>query len=171
MRDGRGDGWGMKPMDIDTERLRVRRLTEADAEDLQAVLSDPDVVAHLEAPYTPERTREFIRDCGLGNKPLVYAIEHRVAGRVIGHLIYHAFDRDDCYEIGWVLHRGYWSQGIASELTEALIARSREARLSELVIECTPEQASTKRIADKYGFEHVGVVKGLEQYRLKLKAG
>ena len=40
---------------LETRRLQVRRLEEADAEALYAVLSDPEVMRQIEPPFSLER--------------------------------------------------------------------------------------------------------------------
>ena len=61
-------------MRIETDRLLVRRLTENDADALFAVLFDPEVMRYLEAPFSLEQTQVFIREAGLCDPPLVYAV-------------------------------------------------------------------------------------------------
>ena len=60
-------------MEFETRRLLIRRFTEADAEALYVVLSDPEVMRYIEPPFSLEQTRAFLRDAGLCAPPLVYA--------------------------------------------------------------------------------------------------
>ena len=57
-------------------------------------------------------------------------------------------------EIGWVLEPSFWGLGIASCLTSGMIAKARNSG-KQVVIECVPEQKSSIRIAEKYGFQSV----------------
>lgn len=82
----------------------------------------------------------------------------------IGYVIYHEYDADSM-EIGWVLFPEYWGRGYASELTDRLIDRARQAQKG-VVIECVPEQTATRHIAGKKGFRNDGVSDGLAVYRL-----
>ena len=59
---------------LETARLLARRFTPEDAEDLYAVLSDPEVMRYLEPPFSLEQTEEFIPKAGLCDPPLVYAV-------------------------------------------------------------------------------------------------
>ena len=160
---------------LETERLQVRRLTEADAEALFAVLSDPEVMRYVEPPFTLERTRTFLREAGLCEPPLVYAVLRKEAApdpipagpegpgqasALIGHLIWHPWG-EDAMELGWILRRDCWGRGYARELTEALL---RQTDL-DVVIECAPEQAATRRLAEKLGFRPVTDGSGLAVYR------
>ena len=71
---------------------------------------------------------------------------------------------EDSVEIGWVLTPGQWGKGYASALTEQLADKAgREGK--SLVIECDPDQETTKHIAVRHGFIWSGTEGGLEIYR------
>lgn len=153
---------------LETKRLRVRSFRMSDAGALHGVLSDPEVMRRLEPPFTPEQTREFIETAGLCDPPLVYAAEWGATGELIGHVIFHAYD-EGSYELGWVLSAACWGQGLASELTGALLAEAHRLGAVEAVLECDPEQAATRRIAEKFGFSLVrGDGNGLLEFRKNL---
>lgn len=82
-------------------------------------------------------------------------------------MIYHAYDAMS-YEIGWVLGKEYWGKGYAAELTQAFIANAKNESRS-LVIECSPEQVATKKIALRNGFRYEGYVDGCDVHRLKME--
>ncbi|MDD6142834.1 MAG: GNAT family N-acetyltransferase [bacterium] len=152
-------------MHIETTRCTIRKLSLEDAEDLFAVLSDEAVMRYIEAPFSLSQTEDFIRAAGLCNPPLVYAVVWKETGRVIGHVIFHAYD-EEAWEIGWILGKAYWGMGIASELTEALIHQAEAMGISGCVMECHPSQAATAHIAQKYGFACRGESDGCDIYRL-----
>ena len=79
-------------------------------------------------------------------------------------MIYHDYDSESL-EIGWVLEPDFWGKGIASYLTFRMIEKARNAG-KQVVIECLPEQTSSIRIAEKYGFQNCGMIDGLMIYRL-----
>ena len=139
---------------LETARCTVRLFQPEDAAALHEVLSDPAVMRYIEPPYTLPQTREFIRTAGLCDPPLVYAVEERATNDLIGHLICHPFD-DGRWELGWVLRRDRWGQGLAGELTEALIAHARRSSVDALVIECAAAQTVTHHIAEGFGFRRL----------------
>lgn len=145
---------------IETSRLTVRTFTEADAKALHAVLSDPAVMRYIEPPFSIEKTRRFIREAGAYSPPQVYAVVWKPTGALIGHLIWHPWN-EGAMELGWILRRDFWGQGIARELTEALLAQAA----CDVVLECAGEQRATKRIAEHFGFVWTGHVDGLDIYR------
>ncbi len=150
---------------IKTERLLVRKFNETDTDDLFETLSDEAVMKYIEPPFSRNQTQKFILEAGLCEPPLVYALEWRETGKVIGHVIFHPYE-EESYEIGWILNRNYWAKGIADELTKALVYYAKVHEISSLIIECDKEQVASKHIALKNGFVFVGEEDGCEVYRL-----
>lgn len=143
-------------MQLETTRLLIRDFRADDAEALYRILSDPRVMRYIEPPYTMEQTGGFIEAAGLCDPALVYAVEWKAAKQLIGHVIFHPYDKD-AYELGWVLSTAYWGKGIANELTQELLCCLRTRGVPEVVLECDAEQVATRRIAEKFGFRFVGV--------------
>ncbi len=154
-------------MELETARLRVRRFTPADVEALFAVLSDPKVMEYLEAPFALQKTQEFVETCGRCDPPLVYALVEKPAQEVIGHLIFHPYDKTS-YELGWVLRQDRWGLGYAQELTAAVIQFAQQEGIGELVIECVPMQRASRHLAEKNGFHLMGETDELLVFRRML---
>lgn len=154
-------------MELFTKRCMIRNFRQEDEKDLYKVLSDAEVMKYIEPVFDMEKTTDFIKNAGLCEPPLVYAVEILETGKVIGHLIFHCYEKSD-YEIGWVINRNYWGMGIADELTKAIVEYSKEADIESLVIECDENQAASKNIALKNGFVYQGKTDNIEVYRLML---
>ena len=154
-------------MELATKRCLIRNFRPEDADDLHRVLSDEEVMKHIEAAFDMEKTKAFIRSAGLCQPPLVYAIQWNATGQVIGHAIFHVYEESD-YEIGWILHRDFWGMGIASEVTEALLGYAKHLGAMSCIIECATQQEVSKRIAVRNGFIHEGTFENLERFRLEL---
>ena len=154
-------------MDLKTKRLLIRELEMTDLDALHAILSDAAVMRFIEPPYTRQQTAAFITENARSEVPLVYALESLSTGRLVGHVIWHPYD-SEAYELGWILGQEHWGKGYASEVTHALLSAAK-AELRDVVIQCTPEQTSTRRIAEKNGFFFLGVENGLCMYRFVSK--
>lgn len=154
-------------MNIETSRCIIRNLTPDDAADLYKTLSDEKVMEYIEPAFDMEQVKEFIEDAGLCEPPLVYALEWKENGKVIGHVIFHPYE-EDSYEIGWIINRGYWCMGIADEVTKKLIEYAKSLDVNSCVIECDAEQEASKRIALKNGFTYEGEDEGCDVHRLIL---
>lgn len=140
--------------------ITIRKMQPGDTDALYSLLSDPEVMRHLEPPFDREKTETFLHHAGLTEPPLVYAAEAN--GDFIGYVIYHAYDADSV-EIGWVLLPEYWGRGYASELTDMLIEKAQRDK-KNLVLECVPEQVKTRHVALKKGFEYIGNYDGLDVF-------
>jgi len=154
-------------MELTTKRCLIRSMKMEDADDLFQVLSDERVMTYIEPAFDRERTKNFIRSAGLCEPPLVYAIVWNRTGKVIGHAIFHSYEKNDC-EIGWIIHKEYWGMGIADEVTKELIHHARRLGIESCVIECDKRQTASKKIAIKNGFVYEGQAGNLERYRLVL---
>ena len=143
--------------------LKIRKMEEHDLAPLYELLSNEQVMRYLEPPYSKEKTVRFLERAGLSDPPLIYAVEQD--GLFIGYVIFHDYDETGM-EIGWVLHPTIWGNGVASALTGQLIERSRELK-KQPVIECVPEQETTRHLALKFGFEYEGSKDGVDVFRLK----
>ena len=154
-------------MDLITERCHIRNFRMEDADDLYAVLSDEDVMIHIENTFDKGRTKAFIQVAGMCEPPLVYAVVWQLTEKVIGHVIFHPYE-EVSYEIGWILNKEYWGKGIADELTKVLINYARCIGIGSCIIECDTKQDASKSIALKNGFVYEGIIDNLERYRLIL---
>lgn len=154
-------------MELTTERCLVRNMKMKDADDLHQVLSDELVMKYIEQVFDMEMTKNFIHSAGLCESPLVYAIVWKTTEKVIGHAIFHSYEKND-YEIGWILNRDYWGIGIADEITKELIRYAKYLGIESCVIECDDRQIASKKIAIKNRFVYEGKSDNLERYRLVL---
>ena len=154
-------------MHLVTSRCLIRSFTADDVPDLYQILSDHTVMEYIEPPFSRTQTEEFVKNAGLCDPPLVYALVWRETNSVIGHVIFHEYEGDS-YEIGWIIGRQHWGHGIASEVTAALIEYARELKISSCVIECDPEQTASIKIAQNNGFHYEGEDDGCSVYRLIL---
>ncbi|MBR1781171.1 MAG: GNAT family N-acetyltransferase [Oscillospiraceae bacterium] len=156
----------MEPL-FSTPRLTVRPLQAGDEGAMHAWLSDAEVMRHLEPPFSPEKTREFLRLAGLADPPRIYGVARREDGALIGHLIWHPYDPDS-WELGWVLRRDCWGKGYAGELTAGALALAGQEGISALVLECLPDQTATRRIARRFGFALRGMDGACQLWRRAL---
>lgn len=137
---------------IETRRCFIRKFQRLDLDALYFVLSDPDVMEYIEEPFSCEKTQKFLEENGLVDPARVYALELKESQELIGHVIFHQYENES-YEIGWILSKKYWGQGIADEITKALIDHARTRSIKSLIIGCVAAQSASKRIAQNNGFQ------------------
>ncbi|MFG2949760.1 GNAT family N-acetyltransferase [Streptomyces adustus] len=109
---------------ITTERLRLRPLTEADA-DWWVGLHADDEVNRFVGGYTREQAAARLRDIqqqwtqrGHG----LCAVELRSTGRAIGRCGLNWWEQFGETEIGWTFARTHWGRGYATEAAQAVLA-------------------------------------------------
>ena len=147
------------------DTLKIRRFREDDLQAVCELLSDEEVMRYIEPPFSLQQTEAFLHFAGLSQSPLIYAVE--TANRdFVGYVIYHDYDGES-KEIGWVLRRAFWGRGYAGRLTKQLIEKAY-AEGKSAVLECSPAQAVTRHIAEKFGFAYLGQRDGCEVYGRKL---
>jgi RimJ/RimL family protein N-acetyltransferase len=144
---------------IQTERLRLRRVREADFEDIHAYASDPRVARFMHwGPNSREETRAHLdkvldeRGATAGEE-IGLAIEHLEEGRVIGSIALHPFDTANrTMAVGYCLHADFWGHGIALEAARALIDAAITALdLHRIVATCDIENTGSFRVMEKLG--------------------
>lgn len=57
---------------------------------------------YIEPVFTVLQTKEFIQKYGI-EKKMIFAVEEKSLGKVIGHIIFHKFNEPLEYELGWIL--------------------------------------------------------------------
>ncbi len=122
---------GEHDLPVVTRRLVLREPVEEDLPDVHTFFSDPEVgrfMHHL--PQTLEETRASLREAiaehNRGHPHEVYhlAIVHRNDRRVIGWITIGRSSRQAAegeLAIGFVLDRGYWGQGYATDAVRAAL--------------------------------------------------
>lgn len=137
---------------IETRRCVIRRFERLDLDALYSVLGDPEVMEYIEEPFSYEKTQRFLEEHGLVDPARVYALELKESKELIGHVIFHQYENES-YEIGWILSKRFWGQGIADEITKALIDHARTRSIRSLIIECAAAQRASQNIARNNCFQ------------------
>ena len=154
------------PIDISkvvlrTERLILRPWRESDLEDFYAYAS-VDGVGQM-AGWKPHADREESRkimDRFIANKK-TFALEYQ--GKVIGSLgieqyreeQFPEFAEKQCREIGYVLAKDYWGQGLMPEaVKEAIRYLFEEAGLDVILCAHFLSNRQSGRVQEKCGFRH-----------------
>lgn len=109
---------------LKTERLILRKFTENDLNDIYRIFSDVDVNRFL--PWFPLRTIEEAKIFYIERyekkykqeKAYNYAICLRKNNRPIGYI---NVSMDESYDFGYGLSKEFWSKGIVTEASKAVI--------------------------------------------------
>ncbi len=154
----------MSPL-FETERLYVRKMTDADAGFYLAMLSDPDFRTNIadRGVRTEEQALEHMRDRvyasydahGFG----MWLVSRREDGRAIGMagLVKRDFLKD--VDLGYAFLPEGRGAGLATEAASAVMRYAVEAfGLKKLAAIVAPENAASIRVLERLGFTHRGRV-------------
>ena len=136
---------------IRTERLLLRPVEDSDLDDLFAIYSNPEAMRYWSRP--PHEDREVTRGriAGLRSAFEKFGAEFVIEreGRVIGRAGVWRIA-----EIGYILHPGFWGQGLMFEALSALLpyAFDRLPEIDALTAEIDPRNEGSARLLAKLGF-------------------
>ena len=146
--------------DIETERLLLCQRTVADASDIFAYASLPEVT--YPAGFPPVETVEdeayylehvLPKSQAEQQLPSGYGIKLKGEDKVIGSVDFNHRHADDVLEIGYTLHPDYWGQGIVPEAAGALIELGFTLlNLHKIELNCYDTNQQSQRVAEKLGF-------------------
>lgn len=164
-------------MQIETERLLLRKPRMEDAEALLDFVGDPVTMRWIGSEpgglaVATEHLERWLR-CweanGIGPFVVVLENDGRLAGRV-GPLVWNARTwetsslagaGDDAeVELGWALPRAHWGHGYATEAARAVREWMYDAHgLERLISLIDPENTRSVRVAEKLGAEPTETVR------------
>lgn len=149
--------------DLNTPRLRLRKLTMRDAQDIFEYSRDPLVAKHVlwEAHHNIGESRGYLRYMLRKyrmNEPASWGIELKSTGQIIGTIGYMWIQTDNAAaEVGYSLSRKYWGQGIMTEALEAVIAYAFDClRLNRVEAIHEPENPASGAVMKKCGMVYEG---------------
>jgi RimJ/RimL family protein N-acetyltransferase len=155
---------------LETERLRLLPLAQADSENMsRLLLGDSAAIRMTEAmpdPCTGIRARAWIarrrRPC-----EKIFAIEIQGDGSFIGCI--GLVEAGDGGALGYWLGRPYWGRGYATEAGGALVGLARAQGLARLEAETFVGNTASAGGLKKHGFEPGRVVRRLIEARGEMR--
>ena len=145
--------------DLETPRLRLRPVHQADRDDLFALEQDPEVMRFLNGgkPTPPDGIDpcvDFLMPRG-GEKG-IWSAREKTSAAFVGWFSLQGRG-DDTAELGYRLRRAMWGRGYASEGATALV----EAGLSRfgftrIVASTMAVNQASRRVLEKAGLVHIG---------------
>lgn len=153
----------VRNIQIETERLLLRPWRESDLEDFYEYASVPGVGEMAGWPHheSLEDSRRILQMFQEEKK--VFALERKENGKVIGSLGLEECDRTEVdmgalqgREVGYVLSKDYWGQGLMPEAVRAVI-RYCFATLNYDFLLCGhfEKNGQSRRVVEKCGFSYL----------------
>ncbi len=177
----------MKIPTLTTARLVLRPFTEGDVDALYSILSQDGIMCYFpgSTPPSRERVQKLIakqlshwETYNLG----WWAVEPRVGGQddrvpepdgLIGWNGLQYLPETDEVEVGYLLSKPYWGQGLTTEAGQASLAYGFETLgLHTIIAVVHPENTASQRVAEKLGLTFTGeaVYFDMPVYRYVIKA-
>ena len=150
------------PIPLLTPRLELRDFRADDFAAVHAYASDPLVTLYTSfGPNTEEQTRAFL-DLALQDAAArprqnhsLAAVERESGALLAGCGLLGRGERT--HEIGYVLNRGWWGRGFASEIVGALLDFGfGELAAHRIYARVAPENEASSRVLAKHGFRLEG---------------
>lgn len=147
----------MSETELETGRLKLRRVTPQDSERITAVVADPRVhrmLARVPPGQTKAQTLAWIMTHDRGREAdtnHVFALEH--AGQLVGVIGADRTGTDLPFEIGYWLAPEAWGKGLCTEAGRALIGwLDTTGRGRALVAGHFVDNPASGRVLSKLGF-------------------
>ena len=146
---------------LETERLQLRSLVEADFRNLCDLNSDPAVTKYLGLePSSPEQMKEVVqkimsRDLGYQNQLGLFIAIEKSSGAFIGWFILRPGNENpndfSNLEIGWRLKQRFWGKGYGTESAMALKLYALKRGAHRLYATTVSANIASIRIMEKIG--------------------
>ena len=148
-------------VELETERLLLRRFTPEDLDALARIAADPEVMRYIGSgrPMSRAETEtallSIIEGCerrGYGR----WALIHKPGGELIGYCGLTLLDETVGVELAYLLDRAYWRNGLAAEAVAACLRHGFERlRLEKISAITHSGNAASIRLLEKVGLKFV----------------
>jgi RimJ/RimL family protein N-acetyltransferase len=155
---------------LETQRLLLRPFRESDLDAYARIYADPEVMRYIGAGIPLSRDEAW-RSMALflGHWQLrgygMWAAEEKASGTLVGRIGLHHPHGWPALEVGWLLARDHWGQGLATEGgTAAMQFAFDRLDLPHLSSVIHPLNLASIRVAEKLGMtrERVAPLNGID---------
>jgi len=151
---------------LESDRLRLRALTDRDVAEVYELYADHDAVRFGYAPVMagPGDARRVIQetiDLARDRTLFHFGVADRAHDRIIGHATLFKWDQAHRRaEIGYSIRRDRWRLGLGSEAVAALIGFGFERLgLRRIEADSDPRNSASIRLLEKLGFVREGYMR------------
>lgn len=151
----------LEPVDIVTERLRLRRFRRSDAALIELYASDARVAWMTERiphPYPPGLAESFVKRVAAGTAEEVgWAIDagEEAENGLIGTIMLR-LPEPGVGRIGYFLAPAFWKTGYASEAAEAVVGFAARAGFRAVTARVFQDNPASVKVLLRAGFAYVG---------------
>ena len=162
---------------LTTPRLTLRPFHAGDVPALYAILQEPDIMQYFPTPGTPDLARVERIVASQINAWETYgrtfwATEWRATGELIGWCGLQFLPQTQETEVGYLLARPFWGQGIATEAARRSVSYGFDDLSLDAIIGIThPDNIASQNVLRKAGLTFTGPAQyfGMDCYRFEGK--
>jgi RimJ/RimL family protein N-acetyltransferase len=144
---------------LETDRFQLRLFRESDVDALAALYADPEVMRLLKGPRPRELAEKHVHllaEHFAKTGYTLFAVESKATSEMIGRVGLWPLDQTDEVELGYVIARAHWGQGIATETAAACVDDGfRRLRLPFIAAVCDIDHDASVRVMLKLGFQFI----------------
>jgi len=146
-------------IEIETERLKLRLLKSTDVNDVYEIFSDPEAMRYWSSPPMQEKSAAAekiskVQQEYQDGEAICFGLEHRLDKKIIGTCsLFRIHETSKRAELGYILNRSYWRQGLMQEALKALLSHFfRDLEFNRLEAEIDPRNLGSKGMLLSLGF-------------------
>ena len=153
-------------MILETERLTLTPLTEADGPLVHPIMADPEVMAHwdvaaIDDPDVVEQMLAGQVEAMAGDRAFYWAMRLTADGMFLGLCDLSDIDwRHHRAEVGFILGKDGWGQGYAYEAMQAVMNFAVTQGIQRLWARTQVGNEASEKLLLKLGFEQEGYLRG-----------
>ncbi len=151
---------------LETDRLQLRPFHSDDAETVQRLVNDPDIVATTRAlhfPYPDGTAARWIAqhaEAWVSGRAAIFAISLKRTELVIGAIGLEIDAPDERAELGYWIDPAFWNRGYASEAAAAVVEFGfRHLGLNRITAEHLVHNPASGRVLQKAGLRLEGILR------------
>lgn len=158
-----------------SERLGFRKWQATDIQVLDAINSDPEVMAYFPSTYSRAKSHAFLarmvthhHNHGFCYFPVELLVEQQMIGFIGMATQTFPADFTPCVDIGWRLAKAYWGFGYATEgAKRCLLFGFGEIGLEHIYSMAVADNSRSTRVMEKIGMKKMGYFNhpDLKEYR------
>jgi RimJ/RimL family protein N-acetyltransferase len=152
----------MKSPLIETPRLQLRTLSEADIPELVPLIGAREVAANtvrIPHPYEEKHARAFLASVAKENE-LRLGIRLRSDGRLLGGIGLHPEAQQSHAELGYWIGVPYWGNGYATEAAKAVVRYGFEQlKLNRIFAHHFKHNPASGKVLRKIGMKYEGCMR------------
>jgi ribosomal-protein-alanine N-acetyltransferase len=148
---------------LETQRLKLRRLKITDVNEILALRSNPEIMKYIPRPLikTEEEALEFINTMDTNidtNKVMNWAITTKKNDKLIGMIGFYRMKPEDYRsEVGYILATEFHGQGVITEALKQVIQFGFEVlKLNSIEAVIDPENGGSEKVLLKNNFVKEG---------------